>query len=94
MSRRYPGVRCDIPIAAYQFMFRHELLGATWRKEEGKWDLKLKSLETGKVFIDTCDFYASATSILNKWKWPDIESREGYKGRIVHSANLGSRALT
>lgn len=40
-----------------------------------------------QVFLDTCDFYASATGILNKWKWPDIDGLENYKGRIVHSAN-------
>jgi cation diffusion facilitator CzcD-associated flavoprotein CzcO len=121
-ENRYPGVRCDIPSAAYQYTFesntqwseyystggeilryfqrtawkqgvyrftkfRHELKAATWLEEQGKWELRMKDLQTGEEFIDTCDFYASATGILNKWKWPDIEGREEYKGCLVHSAN-------
>lgn len=38
-------------------------------------------------FIDTCDVYISATGILNKWKWPEIEGLETFKGNMVHSAN-------
>jgi cation diffusion facilitator CzcD-associated flavoprotein CzcO len=40
-----------------------------------------------QTFIDSCDFYASATGILNRWKWPDIPGRETFKGKITHSAN-------
>ena len=29
--------------------FRHELKGATWRANEGKWELKLEDLDTGRV---------------------------------------------
>ncbi|KAL6231968.1 hypothetical protein BDW75DRAFT_247546 [Aspergillus navahoensis] len=121
-ENRYPGVRCDIPSAAYQYTFesntqwpeyystgpeilryfqrtawklgvyrftkfRHQLRAATWDADAGKWELKLENLETGEVLVDTCDFYANATGILNKWKWPDIEGRESYKGTMVHSAN-------
>ncbi|KAJ5924897.1 hypothetical protein N7454_007536 [Penicillium verhagenii] len=121
-ENRYPGVRCDIPSAAYQYTFesnpewpeyysegaeiqryfqrtawkfgvykftkfKHQLRGAKWCEERGKWDLTIENLETGEIFIDSCDFYANATGILNKWKWPDIEGREKYQGQLVHSAN-------
>ncbi|OQU93638.1 hypothetical protein CLAIMM_00120 [Cladophialophora immunda] len=120
-ENRYPGVRCDVPSAAYQYTFesntqwseyycegaeieryfqrvarkygvyrftkfRHMLRGATWRSGAGKWDLEFENLDTGEVVVDTCDFYVSATGILNKWKWPDIPGRESFKGKMVHSA--------
>jgi hypothetical protein len=33
----------------------------------------------------------TATGILNKWKWPDIQGIELYKGKMVHSANWDSQ---
>ncbi|KAG9665052.1 FAD/NAD(P)-binding domain-containing protein, partial [Aureobasidium melanogenum] len=121
-ENRYPGVRCDVPSAAYQYTFesntqwseyyckggeineylkrtahkygvykyikfKTELKGATWQEDTGKWVVDLQNLLTGETFTDDCDFLITATGILNKWKWPSIEGRESYTGRMVHSAN-------
>ena len=83
----YPGVRCDVPSAVYQFTFESntqwseyycsggeiqhyvkrvaqkygvykyvklqiEFVGATWKEEEGKWEVKLKHLPTNKVSVN------------------------------------------
>ncbi|OAG37828.1 hypothetical protein AYO21_07934 [Fonsecaea monophora] len=120
-ENNYPGVRCDVPSAAYQFSFESntqwseyyctggeiqqyvkrtahkygaykyikfntELIGATWDEDEGKWHVSLRDVETGKSFEDSCHFLITATGILNNWKWPDIEGRENFEGRMVHSA--------
>ncbi|KIW17966.1 hypothetical protein PV08_05161 [Exophiala spinifera] len=124
-ENRYPGVRCDVPSAAYQYTFESnsqwseyyctggeiekylirvahkygvykyikfqtEFSGATWSEDEGKWEVKLRNRLTGREFTDICDFLITATGILNKWKWPDIEGRETYGGTLVHSANWDS----
>lgn len=38
-------------------------------------------------FTDECDFLLTATGILNKWKWPEIDGRELFQGKMVHSAS-------
>ncbi|KAI9743683.1 MAG: hypothetical protein M1818_002999 [Claussenomyces sp. TS43310] len=122
LENNYPGVRCDIPSAAYQYTFesntqwseyyatggeiqnylrrtakkygvyrfvkfKHQFRGATWHADQGKWEIKVKDLVSGTEFSDYCDIYLSATGILNKWKWPEIEGIETFEGKKVHSAN-------
>lgn len=67
--------------------FKTEFLGSTWHESDGEWEVFLQDLTSGKQFTDRCNFLVTATGILNKWKLPDIEGREIYKGRMVHSAN-------
>lgn len=121
-ENRYPGVRCDIPSASYQYTFesntqwseyyasgpeiqryllgvarkygvhkyikfQHHFEGATWNEQLGKWEISVNDVAGNRKFVDTCDIYVSATGILNKWKWPDIEGLSSYKGKMVHSAN-------
>ncbi|KAK2750270.1 hypothetical protein FQN55_002417 [Onygenales sp. PD_40] len=70
---------------ADQYMkFGHEVKFAEWDEIEGKWHLKI---EVGdKVLEDTCDIFINASGVLNKWKYPDIEGIENFKGKLLHSA--------
>jgi cation diffusion facilitator CzcD-associated flavoprotein CzcO len=70
--------------------FKTEFLGSTWHESNGEWEVFLRDLSSGKEFTDRCNFLITATGILNKWKWPDIEGCERYKGQMVHSANWDS----
>ncbi|GAB7356257.1 hypothetical protein MBLNU459_g7069t2 [Dothideomycetes sp. NU459] len=80
--------RCARKYGAYKYIkFQHMLKAATWHATTGKWELELENLTNGTTFTDTCDIYVSATGILNKWKWPEIEGLDTYQGKLVHSAN-------
>ncbi|KAL1841261.1 hypothetical protein VTJ49DRAFT_7263 [Mycothermus thermophilus] len=65
---------------------RHQVVGAWWREEEGKWRVRVKRLEDGEEFEDEAEFVVDATGILNNWKWPDVEGREDYQGTLIHTA--------
>ncbi|OQV10568.1 hypothetical protein CLAIMM_14546 [Cladophialophora immunda] len=52
----------------------------------GKWEVFLEDIRTERNFTEERDFFISAVGILNEWKWPEIEGREQFKGKMVHSA--------
>ncbi|KAL4862560.1 hypothetical protein BDV12DRAFT_42067 [Aspergillus spectabilis] len=60
---------------------------AVWNETTGQWSVYMTDLETGMVFVDTCDVLISATGALNKWNWPDIAGLHSFKGKLVHSAD-------
>lgn len=60
-----------------------EVTACTW--DGDKWVVELRR-QDGSTFTDFCDVLVNGTGILNKWKWPDIEGREEFKGVIAHSA--------
>lgn len=73
---------------AYRFIkTRHQVSGVTWDEEAGKWTVLVKDLATGETITDTCDFFLSATGILNDWHWPEIPGLKDFKGPVVHSAD-------
>lgn len=45
---------------------RHLVEGAVWDEEEAVWRLKVKNLESGEGFEESCNFLLDATGIL-KW---------------------------
>ncbi|KAJ5232915.1 cyclohexanone monooxygenase [Penicillium chermesinum] len=65
--------------------FNSVVESATWDEEEGKWNLQIKTPE-GPI-ADSCDILISASGVLNSWKYPDIPGLEGFKGKLMHSAN-------
>ncbi|CAK7225964.1 hypothetical protein SBRCBS47491_006066 [Sporothrix bragantina] len=73
---------------AYRFIkTRHQVAGATWNEDSATWEVIVKDLVTGTTFTDTCDFFLSATGILNDWHWPEIPGLKDFKGPVVHSAD-------
>ena len=41
----------------------------------------------GTTTEDEADILVNGSGFLNKWKWPDIEGLQDFKGELVHSAN-------
>ncbi|CAK7263061.1 hypothetical protein SEPCBS119000_000291 [Sporothrix epigloea] len=64
----------------------HEVLGAHWNEEQGRWLLTVSNLQTGAHFSDSADFLVDASGILNNWKWPDLPGLHDFEGDLVHSA--------
>ncbi|KAH6715848.1 flavin-binding monooxygenase-like protein [Leptodontidium sp. MPI-SDFR-AT-0119] len=73
-----------------QYMkFSTEVLEARWSETSSKWIVKLR--ETGsngstRDFTDECDVLLQAAGVLNKFKWPEIEGIEKFKGKMIHTA--------
>lgn len=78
--------------------FNHQIGGAWWNEERGKWKVLVQkvipktdwasteALEVIEEFYDECDVILHATGILNRWNYPDIEGLDGFEGRVVHTA--------
>lgn len=64
----------------------HEVSSMSWDEETGQWTLAVTDLKSGRQFSDHCDYVINATGVLNKWKWPDIEGLNSFKGTLLHSA--------
>lgn len=65
---------------------RHEVSKACWDEEEGKWHVTIRDLVSGEVFDYSCDILIQAAGYLNKWKWPDIQGLDIFKGALLHTA--------
>ncbi|KAH8695626.1 cyclohexanone monooxygenase [Talaromyces proteolyticus] len=65
----------------------HEVIDATWDSDRGQWDIRIKNLLTGTIFIDTCNVFLNCGGILNAWRWPDIEGINTFQGKLCHTAN-------
>ncbi|KLO16411.1 FAD/NAD-binding domain-containing protein [Schizopora paradoxa] len=81
---------------------RHELVHAQYDEAKAKWRLRIRrpilpSASSGRSenaggeieyeeFEDTADFVLSGAGGLSRWKWPEIEGLESFKGTLVHSA--------
>ncbi|PVH69195.1 flavin-binding monooxygenase-like protein [Cadophora sp. DSE1049] len=70
--------------------FNTEVIGATWNESKSKWCVKIRDnslLEEDAVSEQWCDVLLYATGLLNNWKWPAVEGRESFKGRVIHTTN-------
>ena len=65
---------------------QHEVISCQWSQDLGKWFVKIKRLEDGTTFEDSCDVLISARGLLNTKQWPKIEGFEKFKGEVMHSA--------
>lgn len=52
--------------------------------------MKIRRLDDGTIFEDSCDVLISARGLLNTKQWPKIEGFETYKGEVMHSAAWNS----
>lgn len=67
--------------------FGKKITGLRWVEEETKWVVSVDEvLGEGKGKEVKCDVVVNATGVLNKWKMPDIEGLDTFKGRLMHSA--------
>jgi cation diffusion facilitator CzcD-associated flavoprotein CzcO len=58
---RHVAVKYDL----YRFIkLSHEVVGATWSDEEGRWNLKIRDIKSGTIFDDWCDFMINGSGIL------------------------------
>ena len=66
----------------------------TWRvtinKTDGR-DLVISSEgvsegETGVTFDEECDVLVNCSGFFNNWKWPKVENRSAFQGKLFHTA--------
>jgi len=69
--------------------FNTEIIGCYWNEEAGQWTVKLKQTTPlgTKLFEETCDLLLHATGLLNKFKWPEIEGIETFKGKMIRRSH-------
>ncbi|OAG34163.1 hypothetical protein AYO21_11695 [Fonsecaea monophora] len=67
--------------------FKHQFVSATWHEDQCEWEVVFEDLEAKKKVIDRADIVVTATGILDKWEWPDIEGLHDFKGKLVHTAD-------
>ncbi|KAH0840739.1 putative sterigmatocystin biosynthesis monooxygenase stcW [Fonsecaea pedrosoi] len=65
---------------------RHEVLFMSWTDEAGRWEVEVQDLESGSRWVESGDVVINATGVLNKWKWPNINGLQSFKGILLHSA--------
>jgi cation diffusion facilitator CzcD-associated flavoprotein CzcO len=68
---------------------QREVVSATWDEERGKWEVETKVTGgdgKGTTEREECDILVNGSGVLTKWKWPDIEGLQGFKGTLAHSA--------
>ncbi|KUJ07909.1 FAD/NAD(P)-binding domain-containing protein [Mollisia scopiformis] len=62
-----------------------KVLETIWGQEAGKWKIKVDI--DGFIKEDDADILINGSGFLNKWKWPNIQGLQDFKGKLVHSAN-------
>ncbi|KAJ5463430.1 hypothetical protein N7475_008374 [Penicillium sp. IBT 31633x] len=66
--------------------FDHQVIGAEWSDDTGKWTVKVKSLKTGEFITDSAEVLINCGGALNNWKWPEIPGLHSFEGNLVHTA--------
>ncbi|KAF9894349.1 hypothetical protein FE257_007852 [Aspergillus nanangensis] len=72
---------------ARHFKLSHEVIGAYWKEDTGVWEVQVKDLNNGKVFVDKAEILINGSGVLNHWEWPRIEGLLDFKGVKCHTAN-------
>ncbi|KAI0942198.1 hypothetical protein AcW1_002883 [Taiwanofungus camphoratus] len=77
---------------------RHQLLHARYHEPSGKWHLRIRrpvstvgainNQSDSEDFEDTADILFLAVGGQSRWKWPDIDGLDDFKGTLFHSANF------
>lgn len=69
------------------FKLSHMVEKTQWSEENGKWDIEVNDLATGKAVRDSCHILIHACGYLNKPAWPKVPGLDDYQGIKLHSAN-------
>lgn len=62
-----------------------KVIETSWDDDEAVWRIKVQKKD-GTVFEDYAHVLINGAGILNKWKWPDIEGLNDFKGDLFHTA--------
>lgn len=67
----------------------HKCVEARWNESTSKWLVRLQRTNSIEECIveDEADVFITGTGTLNEWKWPSIPGLQGFKGRLLHTAN-------
>lgn len=69
----------------------HRVEHAQFDEAQGKWQLRVRRVDTDEVIDDTCDVLVSATGFLSHWRWPSIPGLHEFQGHLAHSADWESQ---
>ena len=72
----------------------HEVILARYDEQTGKWHVRVRRTDTGEEFEDVADVLITAYGPINRWKMPNIEGLEGFKGEVHHSAGYVPKGKT
>lgn len=71
---------------------QHEVIHAQYDEDAGKWHVRVRrpNPETGvpEEIDDTANVLLTALGSLSRWKWPDIDGLQDFKGELHHSAGF------
>lgn len=65
----------------------HRVENTQWSEVDGKWEIEVNDLATGRVVHDDCHILIHACGYLNKPAWPKIPGLDDYQGIKLHSAD-------
>ncbi|KAH7383532.1 hypothetical protein BKA64DRAFT_160741 [Cadophora sp. MPI-SDFR-AT-0126] len=63
------------------------IVSAAFDETTSRWNLCVSNTVDDMQTELQADVFINATGILNKWKWPDIEGLQNFKGPKLHTAN-------
>ncbi|KAF2481574.1 hypothetical protein BDY17DRAFT_254384 [Neohortaea acidophila] len=79
----------------------HKVTHARWIADREVWqiticktdgrDLVISSAgvaegESDTTFVEECEVFVNCCGFFNNWRWPDVQGREKFAGRLLHSA--------
>ncbi|RVX74236.1 hypothetical protein B0A52_02068 [Exophiala mesophila] len=67
----------------------HRVTEAIWQEESSQWKLTVEK-NGQETFIEYTDILISGQGVLNKWRWPNIDGFDSFKGHKCHSASWDS----
>lgn len=65
--------------------FNSRVTSTIWDDIRGKWIIRVES--DGVIKEDEADVLVNGSGILNKWRWPEIQGLQSFRGKLLHSAS-------
>lgn len=78
---------------------RHEVVHARYDEPTGKWHIRIRRPRSGnsdelEEFEDVADMLVTAFGAISRWKMPDFEGMETFKGELHHTAGWNPEEKT
>ena len=80
---------------------KHEVVRARYDAPTGKWHIRIRrpiedapEAEEYEEFDDVADVLVTAFGAISRWKMPDIEGMETFKGELHHTAGFNPEEKT